>query len=588
MNILGIYGAFNWNANIHARTAPKQIAKQGWINYQAGALDDTWLHDAGACLVKNGFLTCAILEERLTRIKHEGNFPRLSINYCLESAGLSHEEIDIVTVVSTGAIDFFKAESEGIIEFFLKQLFPRAKVLVYDHHASHSASSVFTSKFIKGNTLSLDGVGACVYGHTPERVLDRFGGQHAGAGLFNLNEGMIRHYNASIGTDTNVFGNFYGGMAGYIYVNKMRELNPNMEFDSWLIRETAPGKVMGLGAYADPNYYYDFNWQNMPLHDIQLEGHLVPPNVHFYQDYDIANTPESNAAYLQYVWTHYMLRYLKALTDNGYAGGNMCFSGGCFLNVLTNTEIRKLPFIDNMHIPPYTSDSGLAIGAALLACYKHDCIPSIPNNIALLGKLYTDSDFLDALYEYRIQDFVRYDNLNQLCTDVAVDLNNNKIIGWFQNKSESGPRALGSRSILMHPGPAENKDILNSKVKHREYWRPFAGAIISEYKNEYFNEDFESPYMLYSFSTKPEVRDKIAAINHKDNTCRAQTVSVDMYPELYELLLAFKQVSGIPILLNTSFNDSGEPLIESPKDAIKAFLNQNIDVLVLGNYVIKK
>ena len=181
---------------------------------------------------------------------------------------------------------------------------------------------------------------------------------------------------------------------------------------------------------------------------------------------------------------------------------------------------------------------------------------------------------------------VFYDH-DQLCEFIANELASNKIVAWFQDESEHGPRALGSRSILMNPRPAANKDTINFRVKNREYWRPFAGIILEEHMSEYFIENIVSPYMLYSCTVKPNVNN-IDAIKHEDSTCRIQTVNEDLNPKMTSLLKAFYHKTDVPVLLNTSFNDNGQPIVESPKDAITAFLNMNIDFLVLGNWIIKK
>ena len=168
---------------------------------------------------------------------------------------------------------------------------------------------------------------------------------------------------------------------------------------------------------------------------------------------------------------------------------------------------------------------------------------------------------------------------------VSQYLDDNKIVGWFQGRSEYGPRALGSRSILMSPKYKKNKDILNSRVKHREYWRPFAGVMLKEYLHDYFEEAIDSPYMLYSQTVKEDKRLNLQAIVHEDNTCRIQTIEEG---KLATLLKHYNKLSGLPILLNTSFNDSGKPIVESPEDAIEAFLNMNMDYLVIGNKVVRR
>jgi carbamoyltransferase len=229
----------------------------------------------------------------------------------------------------------------------------------------------------------------------------------------------------------------------------------------------------------------------------------------------------------------------------------------------------------------------LHFGAACYGQFKNNESIRLPENIALLGKEYSEEEIESVLKENESK-YEKFENFEDLCEFTAIKLSGNNIIAWFQGRSEFGPRALGSRSLLMHPGPAENKDIINSRVKHREYWRPFAGIILEEHLTDYFNEDFISPYMLYSLTVKEEKISELAAITHQDNTCRIQTVNDRINSRMTSLLNKFKEVAGIPAILNTSFNDNGEPIVETPQDAINSFLNMDIDYLVIGNFVVRK
>ena len=196
----------------------------------------------------------------------------------------------------------------------------------------------------------------------------------------------------------------------------------------------------------------------------------------------------------------------------------------------------------------------------------------MPTNIALLGKSYDDFVPEETNCEY-------YEDFDELCEVVAHELDQGKIVGWFQGRSEHGPRALGSRSLLMSPKEAESKDIMNARVKKREYWRPFAGIMLEEYVDEYFDEGMVNPYMLYS---QTSITKKLPAISHRDNTCRIQTVNDELNPRMCQLLRKLE----VPVLMNTSFNLSGEPIVETPEDAIASFKKMDIDYLVIGNYLL--
>ena len=226
-----------------------------------------------------------------------------------------------------------------------------------------------------------------------------------------------------------------------------------------------------------------------------------------------------------------------------------------------------------MHIPPYTNDSGIHFGAAAWGAYKSGSQIHMPkNNITYLGKSYDD-------FVPDVENCEYYEDFDLLCETVAFELEKNKIVGWFQGRSEHGPRALGNRSILMSPSHAENKDILNKRIKHREHWRPYAGIMLEDKVDDYFLEGEHTPYMLLS---QHAISDRIPAIVHEDKTCRIQTVNDELNPRICQLLSKFED----PILLNTSFNKSGEPIIETPEDAIKGFKNMDLDFLVIGNYIL--
>jgi len=229
----------------------------------------------------------------------------------------------------------------------------------------------------------------------------------------------------------------------------------------------------------------------------------------------------------------------------------------------------------------------LHFGAACYGAFQNKEKITLTNNLALVGKEYSNDEILIELKNHSLK-FTEYKSFDELCETTASYLYQNKIIGWFQNRSEFGPRALGARSLLMNPTPKENKSIMNVRVKHREEWRPFAGIVLDEDFFEYFNEDYTSNYMLYSFNVKENKIQELGAITHVDNTCRVQTVNENLNTQITTLLKKYKKLSGIPILMNTSFNDNGEPIVESPKDAISAFLNMDIDYLVMGDYIVSK
>lgn len=559
MNVLGIYGSIGWNAN-------KSFDENG---------EPCWNHDSGATLFMNGKHISSISEERLTRIKYDGNYPTNSIDYCLKVGGISYDQIDCVAIPSFAVRKFYSKLESGEIFEFIKERFPNAEVKILSHHLCHSASSVFTSEFNEGSFFNLDGAGSIIY---DVDSMDAIGIENCSMGYFNKEKNIFRFFNYP--PKTNEFGLYYWQVSGYIYAQKAKV---DIELMDEKTRESLTGKIMGLSAYGD---YSKHDWKRY-----KISKYYPQPYVCFEHSldyvYDQTITPEDKSAILQKNYEDGLLEVLKILKEENYLENNVCFSGGCFLNILGNTLIKQSNLFDSIHIPPFTNDTGLHFGAACYALFKQKQTIELPKNISLLGKDYSDSEIFNELNKNNLT-YQKYDSFKNLCFDTANYLKDNKIIGWFQGRSEFGPRALGSRSILMSPSKKYNKDIINSRIKHREYWRPFAGIILEEYLHEYFEDSFDNPYMLYSQKVKNEKSKEISAIVHKDKTCRIQTVSVELNDKVTELLQEFYNLTGTPVLLNTSFNDNGEPIVESPSDAINAFLNLDIDYLVIGNYIITK
>lgn len=557
MNIIGVYGGFDWEAN-------KSFDSHDEI---------TWVHDSGATLFIKDKHICSISEERLTRIKNDGNFPKNSIDYCLNAGNISYEDIDEVHIPSMCIKIFYRQLTDGIIKDKIQELFPNAKIHIISHHLSHAASSVFSSNFEDGSILTLDGAGSLLYRADYKEFIQP---ETNVIGYFNKSKNIFRIFNGI--HETNNFGQYYHNNAHKIYCDKIKKYIDRFEEN---YRETWDGKIMGLSAYGRSKQV-----ENLKDYTTSKElSYNEFPYIIFEEKHFHLKNPDEQAYILQNNFENALVYYLNELKKLNYLEENICLAGGCFLNVLGNSRLKKYGF--NIHVPPCTNDSGLHFGAACFGVFKSKQQITLPKNIALLGKKYSEEEIETEIKNSNLN-YKKYEKFEELCEFTAQELNQNKIIGWFQNRSEFGPRALGSRSLLMHPGPASNKDIMNSRVKHREKWRPFAGIILEECLSDYFEEDFYSPYMLYSLTVKEDKRNEIAAITHIDSTCRIQTVNEELYPEVTTLIKKFKEISKIPVLLNTSFNDNGEPIVETPSDAIKSFLNLDIDYLVLDKFVIKK
>jgi carbamoyltransferase len=558
MNILGIYGAFGWNSR------------------------ENWLHDSGVTLFKNGNHVCSIAEERLSKIKYDGDYPIKSIEYCLSTGNLSEDDIDLIVVPSMGNMTFYTMHKEGEIQSLLQKKFPNAKLEFISHHVSHAYSTIFSCDYNEGSFVTLDGAGSLIMDNRGRVKL----AEDSTIGYFNKKKNIFRFFLTPSGI--NNFGHYYQTWSHHIYCKKTEK---EIDINDPKYRETFPGKVMGLSAYGSKEKFADYDkeytstWEGMP--GIVFNGFPDDQFGFFFSQYKRLNANDQ-AALLQKTFEDAGLEYFTALKEKGYLEDNLCLAGGVFLNVLLNTVLKENKVAKNIHIPPFTNDSGLHFGAACYGAHANKEQVVLPENIALLGKEYSDEEILESIKNNEKVKYKKYDNFEQLCEITSNYLNENKIIGWFQGRSEMGPRALGSRSILMNTRNKDNKEILNERIKHREYWRPFAGAILEKHHKNYFNEKFSTPYMLYSQTVKKNKVKDLSAITHKDGTCRIQTVNESINPKLNNLLESYYEISGVPALLNTSFNDNGQPICETPSDAVKTFLNIDIDYLVIGSYIVSK
>ena len=524
MKVLGIYGSIGFD----------------------GSDKESYIHDAGATLFIDGEHICSIQEERLSGLKYDGRCPEKSIDYVLDE--IPKEEIDLVIYVDIGLQEWVnELLLKGVADKFLQSKFPNADIGFVSHHQAHAYSSIFTQPSNEGVCIVIDGGGSHNWSENFSMGL-----QKCSLVYFNKRKGKFRYipFNGE-------WGLLYQTWAHHIYCTKTKK---KISYDDPKYHCSFNGKVMGLASYGSGEHIqklYEF-------------GHYFPEVVFDMQDprpYPISSSDK--AQLLQYNFEESLTELMLRL-DEDYLEQTVCLTGGVFLNINANTKIVQTLKNRKFHITPFVSDCGLSYGAAAFGSSLWNDV-KVPPDLAFLGK------------EYVTPKEIKGDNLD--LKKVAQYLEDGKIVAWYQGRSEFGPRALGNRSILMSPKYKENKNILNEKVKHREEWRPFAGVILKDYLQDYFEESIESPYMLYSQTVKEDKRDKIPAITHVDNTCRIQTVSEGI---LSELLEEYHKVSGVPVLLNTSFNDNGKPIIETPENAMDAFLNMNIDYLVINNTIIGK
>ena len=568
--------------------------------------------DASAAIVCDGRLVAAAEEERFNRIKHCAGFPYQAVKYCLDAAGIRPEEITYIAIArdTRARIDKKILYAMKIPQMALRRLAPQGKfatikeevakalgvdplkltadVTRVEHHKAHLASSFFVSGFDEAALLSIDGLGdfaSTMWGVGRDNVMSI-----AGAIAFPHSLGF-----------------FYTALTQYLGFWKYGD-----EY-----------KVMGLASYGQPEFKDEFD------RIVRLEGRNGNPHFKLGLDYFIHHKVGSQISWdegapiVGKLYSDFLEKRLGIAREAGsdvemrhwniasslqarledsvlsllnqlyrlYGVKKLCMAGGVAFNCVANGMIfEKTPF-EKVYIPPAAGDAGLAIGAAF---YVSNQILGQPRSFtmdhAYWGPQFTNERIRNALNKNNIAD--RGLNIaelsdEELARQTARRISDGKIIGWFQGRMEFGPRALGARSILADPRRAEMKDILNSRIKHRETFRPFAPSILAERVGDYFNQSHPSPYMLMTYRVKPEKLGEIPAPTHVDGTGRLQTVNQEQNPSYWRLISEFEKLTGVPVLLNTSFNEN-EPVVCAPEEAIECFLRTRMDVLAIGNYLVEK
>lgn len=590
-----------------------------------------YYHDSAAAIIADGNIIAAAHEERFTRIKHDSSFPINACKFCLQQAGIDYSDLTAIAFydkpylkferlletyhafVPRGLNSFYSAIPAWIKEkLFMKKMLRdeldklgKAEITVYfpEHHLSHAASAFYPSPFKEAAILTIDGVGewatsTICSGHSNSiRILKEL------------------HFPHSLGLLYSAF-TYYTGFK----VN------------------SGEYKLMGLAPYGDKNSDRTRNYIQIiknELIDIREDGSLLL-NMKYFQfatglrmtndkkwqklfgipprkpETEISQPYMDMALAIQQV-TEEIVKQLAKTTKELTQYENLVMAGGVALNSVANGKVLTENIFENIWIQPAAGDAGGAIGAALTVWHivLNNQRQITENKDAMsgsfLGPEYDDKEIVKVLYKNDAV-FSHYENFSALTKEIAGLLNTGKVVGWFQGRMEFGPRALGNRSIL---GDARNPGMqkkLNLKIKHREGFRPFAPSVLEEDMNKYFNSPVPSPYMLYVFpvaeNRKKELpryynnlplyerlyflRSDIPAVTHIDFSARLQSVSKKTNPKFWELLNTFKQQTGYGLLVNTSFNVRGEPIVCTPEDAYRCFMRTDMDYLVLGNYVLNK
>ena len=565
-----------------------------------------YYHDAAAVLISDGRIVAAAEEERFSRKKHDSGFPKKAIDYCLKEDALSSSDLDYVVfyekpfrkfhrILISSLSTFPKSYAsfrEAIRLWMTQKLWikseiasylklPEDKILFSEHHLSHAASTYFPSPFKESAILTVDGVG-------------EWATASYGVGKSNKIKLLKEiHFPQSLGLLYSAFTAFLGF-----------EVNEG----EW--------KVMGLAPYGKPKYqkelwqtvglnadgsfslnfdYFSFHYSDRYSYSQKLVDLLGPPvdpkNSHLV-------TPRSAdiAASIQAVTEELLLNMAKNLKKISQSD-NLCLAGGVALNSVANYRLLKESGFKNIFVQPAAGDSGGALGAAL---YVYHHVLNRQNRTAMdracFGQEFDEENILHYLKNNNLH-YRRLTN-DQLVDFVSSLIMKGKVIGWMQGKFEWGPRALGHRSILADPRNPKMKDIINAKVKFREAFRPFAPSVLSDQAPNVFElptsnyklltNHYPLRFMLYVVPVKPAWRKKVPAVTHADNTARPQLVFKDTNPLYYNLISAFHRKTGVPLLLNTSFNLKGEPIVASPADAYSTFKRSGIDILVMGNFISEK
>lgn len=557
-------------------------------------------HDAAAAILVDGKIIAAVEEERFTRKKHAINeWPEKSIEFCIRKAKVSPSEINriaypwswhshliniipyIKRIILSKPKRAFKAmknvynEYQNRIDNIHRVLekngfnINKTKIDMIDHHIAHAASSYYFSGMKNAAIMSIDGSG--------EFVTTMFG---------EGKNGHILEIKKFISPDS--LGFFYAAITEYLGF-----WGNNDEY-----------KVMGMAAYGDPNKI-DFseiifcNEGKMKLNDeylwVETNKRYDPRKAYSKKLVDKWGPPRTGEGLsepyidiaagcqktFENIAINLMETYLsKVLIENN---GNLCFSGGCALNVLLNNRLINHPLVNHLWVQPAANDAGTPLGAAAIVAAKNgDNIESMTH--CYYGPSYDDIEIKCLLNK----DNLKYKYIDDIVSTVAKMLAAGEIIGWFQGALEFGPRALGNRSILANPSLPNIKDKINAQIKYREDWRPFCPSILDSHASDILDGSHDSPFMTYSFAVKNEYKDMINQTIHVNGLTRPQIVKKAINPLFYSLIEKFYTITGIPVLLNTSLNRRKEPIVCSPQDAIELFNNSGLEYIVLNNFLVYK
>jgi carbamoyltransferase len=550
----------------------------------------TKMHDSSACIVRDGELLFAIAEERVSRIKHDAGFPRLAIQACLDFARVRADQLDEVCFgwttagpgfrhdlkcLATGGLPFTYLNvltttlhflstwhQEGGAKAF-RQSFGdvKARIRFVDHHLAHAISTYAYSGFEDAAVVVMDGRGAW-----------------EATSIWHGSQGRLQHVLTIPFPDS--LGLFYSEFTAYLGFQR--------NSDEW--------KVMGLAPYGEPGVNLDaFIDPEAAPYRVKARRLFGNGNGSFSSVTPLlgaAREPESeiearhkNIAYAVQDACELAMMSVVRMGVEKTRCRNLCLAGGVALNSKGNGRIAASGLVDKIFVQPAASDDGVALGAALAPYMDNGGrLPNKAMRHAYLGPAFDDSAIETALRTYKLS----YTRLDDLAATAAELVSQGKILGWFQGRMEFGPRALGSRSILADARDPEMNAKVNNAVKFREWWRPFAPSLKKEAASEYLESATDSPFMILTAQVRPEKRAVIPSVTHVDGSARPQTVEKEINPLYWRLLDEFEKRTGVPVIMNTSFNLRGEAIVHTPTDAVRTFFSSGMDALVIGSFLVEK
>jgi len=564
---------------------------------------NTYDHDVSACLLRDGVIAFAIAKERITREKHASGFYKEVIDYCLDAEGITVDDVDLVVrncyilpvpemedrLVYQDMPGFLPAEERldaNDHPYFRSR---SDKVVSISHHLAHAYSAFACSPFDDGVIMIVDGVGSY-----RSDVTEPFPASDTATPLARESESYYKFSGKTIAClkkvwmepDRGFLSDEFYNMPG---LGALYSRASSYIFGDW----NKCGELMGLAPYGRHEQIHSLmsiadNRLTVPRWSAEFNRPYVADSGEKWDSSPSMGHWEDLAWRVQDDTETVLLARANWLRETTGAG-NLCIAGGVALNCVANGRVAREAGFENVWIQPAAGDDGIAIGCAYygwLEVLKQR--RGFVMEHAYVGRSYSDEEVRAATQRSMVKVQTTAVKSSNIYAETAKLLADQKVIGWFQDRSEFGPRALGNRSLIADPRKAGMKDILNSRVKHRQPFRPFAPIVLAERMTEIFEGEEDSPFMLIAKPVRPEWRDRIPAIVHVDGTARVQTVRESTNPTLYRLLKEFEALTGVPVLINTSFNIKGEPIVETPRDAMRCFLTTGIDHLVLHDTLVSK